>query len=148
MSAPVGSLVATVPEVLADLSGAVIGQVRRELPGSDLVRQIWKSVRDVHGVSEEAMINIVPERQRDREFRAGEQDTEEQAASGQSVAEVLPAHDTETSSSSKPQHRLGKLVNRVCLRTTSIRWTSSPIRRPSEARATHNERKSRVAMAR
>ena len=29
------------------------------------------------------------------------------------MAEVLPAHDAETISSSKAQHRLGKLVNRV-----------------------------------
>ena len=53
MSASVGSLVATVPEVLADLSGAIGNKVRRELPDSDLVRRIWNSVRDlrdVHGV--------------------------------------------------------------------------------------------------
>ena len=31
----------------------------------------------------------------------------------QSIADVLPAHDAETISSSKAQHRLGKLVNRV-----------------------------------
>ena len=64
MAASVGSLVATVPEVLADLSGAIGNKVRRELPDSDLVRRIWNSVRDlrdVHGVSEEAMANIVPE---------------------------------------------------------------------------------------
>ena len=64
MSAPVGSLVATLPEVLADLSGAIGNKVRRELPDSDLVWRIWNSVRDlrdVHGVSEEAISNIVPE---------------------------------------------------------------------------------------
>ena len=40
-------------------------KVRRELPDSDLVRRIWNSVRglrDVHGVSEEAMANIVPKK--------------------------------------------------------------------------------------
>ena len=111
MSAPVGSLVATVSEALDDLSGSIGNKVRRALPGSDLVRRIWKSVRDlrdVHGVSEEAMANIVPESWREKAFRAGEQ-----GASGQSVADVLPAHDVETISSSKAQHRLGKLVNRV-----------------------------------
>ena len=95
MSASVGSLVATLPEVLAGLSGAIGNRVRRDL-------------RDVHGVSEEAMANIVPKSWRDRAFRAGVQ-----GASGQSVAEVLSAHDAETISSSKAQHRLGKLVNRV-----------------------------------
>ena len=111
MSASVGSLVATVPEVLADLSGAIGDKVRRELPDSGLVRRIWNSVRDlrdVHGVSEEAMANVVPKSWRERTFRAGEQ-----GASGQSIADVLPAHDAETISSSKAQHRLGKLVNRV-----------------------------------
>ena len=52
------------PEVLADLSGAIGEKVRRGLLDSDLVRRMWKSVRDfrdVHGVSEEAMANIVPE---------------------------------------------------------------------------------------
>ena len=104
MSASVGRMVATVPEVLADLSGTTGEKVRRGLPDSDLVRRIWKSIRDlrdVHGVSEEAMETIVPESWRDRAFRAGEQ-----SASGQSFAEVLPAHDAETTSSSKAQHRI------------------------------------------
>ena len=94
-----GSLVATVTEVLPGLSGATGDKVWRELPDSDLVRRTWNSVRnlrDVHGVSEEAMTNIVPEVSRDRAFRAGEQ-----GASGQSVAEVSPTHDAETISSSK-----------------------------------------------
>ena len=54
-------------------------------------------------------MNIVTESWRDRASRAGEQ-----GASGQSVADALPAHDAETIRSSKiAQHRLGKLVNRV-----------------------------------
>ena len=103
--------------------------------GRPLVRRIWNSVRDQrngHGGSEEAMANIVPESWRDRAFRAGEQDV-----SGQSAAEVLPAHDAETISSSKAQQRRGKLVNRVgyeryvaCLdqlpETTSQRRTGGP----------------------
>ena len=54
------------------------------------------------------MATIVPESWRDRAFRAGEQ-----SASGQSIADVLPAHDAESTSSSKAQYRLGKLVNRA-----------------------------------
>ena len=64
MSASVGSIVATVPEGLADLTGILGEKVRRGFPDSDLVRRIWSSVRDlrdVHGISEEAMENIVPE---------------------------------------------------------------------------------------
>ena len=51
------------PEVLADLSGPLRDKFRKELPNSDLVRRIWSSVRDlrgIHGVSEEAMVNVVP----------------------------------------------------------------------------------------
>ena len=102
VSASVGSLVATVPEVLADLSGAIEDKVRRELPAPDLVRRIWRSVRDLrdmHGVSEEAMANIVLENWLDRACRAGEQD-----ASGQSIAEELPAHNAETISSVTAQN--------------------------------------------
>ena len=54
------------------------------------------------------MANIAPESWRDRAYRPGEQDS-----SGQSIAEVLPAHDAETTTSSKAQYRLGKLVHRV-----------------------------------
>ena len=104
MSASVGSLVVTVPEVLADLSGAIGNKVRRELPDSDLVRRFYLEQRQ--RPAEEAMANIAPESWRDRAFRAGEQ-----GPSRQSVADVLPAHDAETISSSKAQHRLGKLVN-------------------------------------
>ena len=111
MSPSVGSLVAAVPEMLADLSGAIGDNVRRELPDSDSVRRIWNNVRDLRdvlGAPEESMANIVPEGWRDRAFRA-----REQGVSAQSVADVLPAHDAETISSSKAQHRMGMLVNRV-----------------------------------
>ena len=62
------------PEVLADLSGAIGDKGRRELPDSDFVRCICNSIRDlrdVHGVSEEAMANIAPENWRARAFRRG-----------------------------------------------------------------------------
>ena len=111
MSASVGSMVVTVQEVLADLPGAIGEKVRRGLPDSDLVRRMRKSVRDlrdVHGVSEEAMANIAPESWRDRVFRAGQQ-----GASRQSIADILPAHDAESTRPNKAQYRSGKLVNRV-----------------------------------
>ena len=64
MSASVGSIVATVPEGLADLTGILGEKVRRGFPDSDLVHRIWRSVRDlrdVQGVSEEAMANVLTE---------------------------------------------------------------------------------------
>ena len=112
MLASVGSMVATAPQVLADLSGVIRKKVRRELPYLDLARRIiWRGVRDLHnlyGVSEEPTANIVPERWRDQTFRAGEQ-----SAPGQSIANVTCAHDAETTSSTKAWYRLGKLVNRL-----------------------------------
>ena len=73
------------------------------------VRCIWKSIRDLHDVhtdythrgSEEAMATIVPKSWRSGAFRVGEQ-----SASGQSIAEVLPTHDAETTSSSKAQYQV------------------------------------------
>ena len=78
------------------------------------------------------MVNIMPESWRDRPFRPRDQDT-----SGQSIAEVLPAHDAETTSSSKAQYRLEKLVNQVRCdgyvasleqvpETTPLRGTGNP----------------------
>ena len=128
-----------VPEVLADLSGAIGEKVRREPSDSYLVRRIWESVRDlrdVHGVSEEAMANIVPESWRDRAFRAGEQ-----GASGQSIADILPAHDAESTSSNKTQYRLAKLVIGHAMTNTSLLWNSSPRRHPRGAQATHTGEK-------
>ena len=143
MSASVGSLVAMVPEVLADLSGAIGNKVRRELPDSDLVRCIWNSGRDlsdVRGVSEEAMANIVLESWRDRAIlRAGEQ-----GAPGQPVADVLPAHDAETISSSKTQHRLGKLVNRVYYERYASSLDQLPETRPQrDTSETQGEKETR-----
>ena len=77
------------PEVLADLSGPLGGNGWRELPNSDLVRRIWSSdrdLRDIHGVSEEAMAKVVPESWRNREFRENEE-----RASWQSDVEVMTA---------------------------------------------------------
>ena len=128
MSASVGSLVATVAELLADLTGAIGDKVRRELPNFELVRGIWNSVRDlrgVHGFSEETMASVVPESWRDRAFRA-----EDQSASGQAIADVSDAHDAETISSSKTQHRLSKLVNRVRYETYDASLDQLPETRP------------------
>ena len=97
-------------ENLIDLSGTAEESsfFKDGCPASQLMLlpHIWTSVRDlhdVHGVSE-AMANIVPKSCRDIAFRPGQQDT-----SGQSIASTR----RQTISSSKAQHILGKLVNRV-----------------------------------
>ena len=62
MSASVESLVATLPAVLADLSGS-LGEKVRNLPGSELVTSIWEGVRglrDDGGGTEEEMGEVVP----------------------------------------------------------------------------------------
>ena len=67
---------ATVPEVLADLSDPLGEGIRRELPNSDFVRHMWSSVRDlrdIHGVSEQTTANVVPGSWRNRAFRANEE---------------------------------------------------------------------------
>ena len=54
------------------------------------------------------MANVVPESWWKRAFPANEE-----SASWQSDVEVLPAHDGETISSHKAQHKLGQQVNRA-----------------------------------
>ena len=60
------------PEVLADLSGDMGDNFRRECPDSNLARRSWNKVRDLHDVhwgSEEAVAHIVvPESWWDRAF--------------------------------------------------------------------------------
>ena len=99
MSASVGSLVATLPAVLADLSGSLGEKIRRSLPGPELVTSIWEGVRGLRvdgGVTEEDMCEVVPRGWRDRAFRP-----QEVSASGHSDREVLAAHDAETTNSHK-----------------------------------------------
>ena len=58
----VGSWVATLPAVLADLSGSLGEKVRKNRPGSELVASMWegvRSLRDEGGVTEE-MGEMVP----------------------------------------------------------------------------------------
>ena len=71
MSTSVGSLVATLPAVLADLSGSLGEKVWRNLPGSELVTSTWEGVRDLRdegGVTDEEMGEVVPRGWRDRAF--------------------------------------------------------------------------------
>ena len=110
-SASVGSLVATLPAVFADLSGSLGEKVWRNLPGSELVASIWEGVRDLRddgGVTEEEMSEVMPRGWRDRAFRL-----DEVSASGNSDREVLAAHDAETTNSHKAQEKSGKQINRV-----------------------------------
>lgn len=103
-------MVMTSPEIVADLFGLMRENVQKVVPDSDLVRRMWRSdrgVRDVRGVSKDAMVNIVPETCRERAFSAGEQ-----CGSPQSIAKVLPEHDAESASTSY-SYILGTLVNRV-----------------------------------
>ena len=111
MSTSVGSLVATLPAVFADLSGSLGEKVWRNLPGSELVASIWEGVRDLRddgGVTEEEMSEVMPRGWRDRAFRL-----DEVSASGNSDREVLAAHDAETTNSHKARKKAGKQVNRV-----------------------------------
>ena len=142
MSMSVGSLVATVSEVLADMSGAIGDKVRRDLPDSHLVRRIWNSVRDlcdVHGVSEEAMANIMPDRWRERAFR-------ERRASclrGVSCESVAGTRRLNYQPPAKRSINWGSWQTESVMRGRSLRWTSSARRRPREAWAVHKERRRR-----
>ena len=101
MSTSVGGLVATLPAVLADLSGSLGGKVRRNLPGSELVTSIRDGVRSLQddgGVTQEGIREVVPRGWRDRTLRP-----EEARAFRNSDREVLVAHDAETTTTAKPR---------------------------------------------
>ena len=71
MLGSVGVMMATVPEVVSDRSGAIGEIITRELPDSDLAGRICgsiKDLRDVHRVLNEAMANIVLDFWPDRAF--------------------------------------------------------------------------------
>eukprot|EP00904_Undaria_pinnatifida_P011145 jgi/Undpi1/7160/HiC_scaffold_22.g09634.m1 len=99
-----------------------------------------KDLRDVHGILEEAMADIVSELWWDRAFRAGEQ-----GASGLKVAEVLPAHDAETISSSSAQHTLGKLANRIRYEGRVALLDQLPETRPQRGTGESQKRRRREA---
>ena len=64
MPVSIGSRVGTLPEVLADLTGPLGNKLRRGLPESSVIAQLEDSlleIRDIWGVSQEAMAGIVPE---------------------------------------------------------------------------------------
>ena len=66
---------ATLPAVLADLSGSLGEKARRNLPQSELVSSVWKGVkglRDDGGVTEEEKDEVVPRGWRGRSFRSGD----------------------------------------------------------------------------
>lgn len=88
--------VETVPEALADHSCTLGEKVRRGLPKEDLIHRTWHSVRDAHGISEQAVANVVPESWRDRVLHA-----REKVNSGEYDVEVLPVHDAEITNSHK-----------------------------------------------
>ena len=102
MSVSVGSMMATVPEVLANLSGNIGEKARRGFPSRTSSAAFGGPPRRAlgfggsHGEHRAGKLagQSLPSR------RAGEQD-----ASGQSAAEVPPAHDAETTGSSKGQNR-------------------------------------------
>ena len=124
MSALVGRLATTLPEVLATLPGSLGEKVPRNLPESKLVTSIWKGVkglRDGGWVTEEDMGEVVPRGWRDRAFRP-----EEVSAAGNSDREVLAAHDAETIISHKAQKKT-EIRSTGCVSTgTSRLCTDSP----------------------
>ena len=107
MSVSVESLVATLPVVLADLSGSLGKKVLRNLPDSELVTSIWEGVRglrDDEEVTEEEMGRVVPRGWRDGPFRP-----EEVSASGNSDIERCWQHTTlRPSTPTKPRKKTPK----------------------------------------
>lgn len=106
MSALTGSLVATLPEILAYLSGSIGVKVWRNTPESELVSSILEGVRRLRGdgeIKDKGMGQVVTTGWTHNAFRP-----EKVSATGNSGRQVLAPHDAETINSHKSQKQIGK----------------------------------------
>ena len=109
MSASIESMVGTLPEVVADLTGPLGDRVKRALPESNIIAQlggILREIRGTWGVTKEAMAAIVPESWLEYDLRA-----EGDLVSMAPEADTLAAHDAVITNARKAQQKLGKVVN-------------------------------------
>ena len=126
MSASVGSLVATLPAVLAGLSASIGVNVRRNRPESELETKLWEGGRCLRNdgeVTDEETGRVVPTGWRGKAFRPGEGN-----ASRNSDREVLAAHNAETISSPESQTNPREACQPAAIR--SVRHISGRISHP------------------
>ena len=109
-SASIGNLVSTLPNVIVTLRGPLGDSVKNKIPDTVLVERMGDAIKEVHteyGLSEDVLKGVVPPSWVDWAL-------EQSGGNGRrrpTVAE-LAAHDGESTTPRKAQHKLGKAVNK------------------------------------
>ncbi|CAB1113571.1 unnamed protein product [Ectocarpus sp. CCAP 1310/34] len=112
-SASLGNLVGTLPAVIAALRGPLGESVRVRIPGTVLVERMGDAIKELnqeHGVSVEILKGILPPSWVEWALEPPGETGKRQPT----VAE-LAAHDGESTTPRKAQHKLGKAVNTIQL---------------------------------
>ncbi|CAB1119445.1 unnamed protein product [Ectocarpus sp. CCAP 1310/34] len=112
-SASLGNLVGTLPAVIAALRGPLGESVRVRIPGTVLVERMGDAIKELnqeHAISVEILKGILPPSWVEWALEP----TGETGRRQPTVAE-LAAHDGESTTPRKAQHKLGKAINKIQL---------------------------------
>ncbi|CAB1116596.1 unnamed protein product [Ectocarpus sp. CCAP 1310/34] len=112
-SASLGNLVGTLPAVIAALRGPLGESVRVRIPGTVLVERMGDAIKELnqeHAISVEILKGIIPPSWVEWALEP----TGETGRRQPTVAE-LAAHDGESTTPRKAQHKLGKAINKIQL---------------------------------
>ncbi|CAB1115520.1 unnamed protein product [Ectocarpus sp. CCAP 1310/34] len=112
-SASLGNLVGTLPAVIAALRGPLGESVRVPIPGTVLVEQMGDAIKELnqeHAISVEILKGILPPSWVEWALEPPGETGRRQPT----VAE-LAAHDGESTTPRKAQHKLGKAINKIQL---------------------------------
>ena len=112
-SASLGNLSGTLPAVIAALRGPLGESVKDKLPETALVERMGDAIKELHqehGVSEEGLQRVLPP-----SWVAWALDSPGKNERRQPRVAELAAHDGESTTPTKAQHKLGKVVNKIKL---------------------------------
>ena len=112
-SASLGNLSGTLPAVIAALRGPLGESVKGKLPETALVERMGDAIKELHlehGVSEEGLQGVLPP-----SWVAWALDPPGENGRRQPTVAELAAHDGESTTPRKAQHKLGKVVNQIKL---------------------------------
>jgi len=111
LSASLGNRIASLPAVIASLRGPLGESVKNRLPGTNLVHRIGDSIRHIHhtfDLSENVLKNIIPP-----SWVSWSLEPHPGGTPRNPTIVELAAHDGETTTSRKAQHKIGKILSGV-----------------------------------
>ena len=112
-SASLGNLIGTLPAVIASLKGPLGESVKDSISRTALVERMGEAIQELHqehGVSEEGLKGVLPS-----SWVRWALEPQGENGSRQPTVEELAAHDGESTTPRKAQHKLGKVVNKIQL---------------------------------